>query len=428
MSFFLYISVAIFLSTLYLVLKRPYGIGIGYSALIGASASLLLGITTLGDVLVVWGIVWNATFTLAALIVLSVIFDEAGFFEYLSIRMLKMARGDGRLLFVLIILLGSVVSAFFANDGTALVLTPIVYGLLKKINVGKKRMIAFIMALGFVADSTSIPLVVSNLVNIVTASYFSIPFLHYSKVMILPDLVSLLASLLFLWIIYRKYIGFGFDVNSVAPAEIRDRRIFLIAAPFMVILVIVYIITGFDGIPVAVVAVPAVAIVAMIAYLNGKIDVVAALKIAPWQIVLFSLGMYIIVFGMGREGITALITLLIMHLQNLPGPLPVLFSGFLFSGIAALMNNMPSVMIINLSLSNLQNAGGLAYANVIANDIGPKFTTIGSLATLMWLDVLRKKGMEPISPLYYSKIGLQVGIPVLALTLLSLWMLLPLVS
>jgi arsenite efflux membrane protein ArsB (TC 3.A.4.1.1; TC 2.A.45.1.1) len=84
------------------------------------------------------------------------------------------------------------------------------------------------------------------------------------------------------------------------------------------------------------------------------------------------------------------------------------------------MNNLPSVMIGNLSISVLGNHSYLVYANVLANDIGPKFTPIGSLATLLWMDTLRRKEGIPISAAFYMKTGFIMALPVLTLSLLSL--------
>ena len=165
MNFMLIVSFIIFLVTLAMVIIRPRNIGIGYSAIAGAVVSLLLGITTIHDVYIVWGIVWNATFTFVAVIIASLIFDEAGFFEYAAVRIARFANGNGLKLFVMIIMLGAGISAVFANDGTALILTPIVYSLLTRAGVDKKHVVPFIMATGFIADSASLPLVVSNLVN-----------------------------------------------------------------------------------------------------------------------------------------------------------------------------------------------------------------------------------------------------------------------
>ncbi|MEM0288436.1 MAG: arsenic transporter [Metallosphaera sp.] len=420
----LIVSFVIFLATLAMVIIRPRNIGIGYSAIAGAVASLLLGITTVRDVYIVWGIVWNATFTFVAVIIASLIFDEAGFFEYAAVRIAKFANGNGLKLFVLIIVLGAGISAVFANDGTALILTPIVYTLLTRVGVDKKHVVPFIMATGFIADSASLPLVVSNLVNIVTASYFSISFLDYARVMILPDLMAIIASLTFMLLYFKNSIPYKYDVKKLDNPEdaIKDPLTFRLAMPTIILLIISYSIGGIYNVPVAFIAVPVVAVLFLVARINGKINTNRILRVAPWQIVIFSLGMYLVVFGLGREGFTEILFSLLATFSKLGGPFPTLLSGYLFALIAATMNNMPSVMIGNLAISRFTDPGSLIYANVIGNDIGPKFTPIGSLATLLWLYTLDRKGGIKISAMYYMKIGFLIAIPVLSFSLLALWL------
>ncbi|MEM3711406.1 MAG: arsenic transporter [Thermoprotei archaeon] len=420
----LIVSFIIFLATLVMVIVRPKNIGIGYSAIAGAAVSLLLGITTINDVYIVWKIVWNATFTFIAVIIASLIFDEAGFFEYAAVRIARFANGNGLKLFTLIIVLGAAISAFFANDGTALTLTPIVYTLLARAGVDKRHVVPFIMATGFIADSASLPLVVSNLVNIVTASYFSISFLDYAKVMILPDLAAITASLAFLLLYFRRRIPHIYDAKKLGDPEdaIKDRLLFRLAMPTIILLIVSYSIGGIYNIPVAFIAVPIVAALFLVARANGKIDTNRILRVAPWQIVVFSLGMYLVVFGLGREGLTEILFTVLRAFSKLGGPFPTLLSGFLFALIAATMNNMPSVMIGNLAVSRFADPGSLIYANVIGNDIGPKFTPIGSLATLLWLYTLERKGGVKISTAYYMKVGLVIAIPVLLVSLLAVWL------
>ncbi|AEB96102.1 arsenic transporter [Metallosphaera cuprina] len=420
----LIVSFVIFLATLAMVIIRPRNIGIGYSAIAGAVASLLLGITTVRDVYIVWGIVWNATFTFVAVIIASLIFDEAGFFEYAAVRIAKFANGNGLKLFVLIIVLGAGISAVFANDGTALILTPIVYTLLTRVGVDKKHVVPFIMATGFIADSASLPLVVSNLVNIVTASYFSISFLDYARVMILPDLMAIIASLAFMLLYFKNSIPYKYDVKKLDNPEdaIKDPLTFRLAMPTIILLIISYSIGGIYNVPVAFIAVPVVAVLFLVARINGKINTNRILRVAPWQIVIFSLGMYLVVFGLGREGFTEILFSLLATFSKLGGPFPTLLSGYLFALIAATMNNMPSVMIGNLAISRFTDPASLIYANVIGNDIGPKFTPIGSLATLLWLYTLDRKGGIKISAMYYMKIGFLIAIPVLSFSLLALWL------
>ena len=424
MTLLFYLSLLIFAVTLLMVLIKPRNIGIGYSAMAGAVITVLLGISTLSDIIQVWDIVWNATFTFISVIIISLILDEAGFFEYVAYKIAIFSRGGGKKLFILIILLGSLISAVFANDGTALILTPIVYAILYRSGTPKNKIIPFIMATGFIADTSSIPFIVSNLVNLVTAGYFHITFSRYTEIMLIPDIISIAASILVLYIYYRKTIVNDFHIDrGVDPASfIKDKRIFLLAFPLTLLLMILYFVSGFIGVPISFIAIPFAMLFYILARTGGKIDANHVIKIAPWQIVFFSLGMYIIVFGVSNNGLDAIYVGILEYFNGFSGPLPVIFSGFFFALNAAFMNNMPSVMIGDIAISGLAHPGILMYANVIGNDIGPKFTPIGSLATLLWIYTLERKNAIKISVSYYMKTGFILAVPVLFMTLLSLYL------
>ena len=138
----------IFAATLVLVIWQPRGLGIGWSAAAGASAALLAGVIHVADIPVVWRIVWNATGAFIAIIVISLLLDKAGFFEWAALHVARWGRGSGKRLFVLLVLMGAAVSALFANDGAALILTPIFIAVLRELRFSARATLGFVLAAG----------------------------------------------------------------------------------------------------------------------------------------------------------------------------------------------------------------------------------------------------------------------------------------
>ena len=306
------LALVIFLVTLLFVIWQPKGIGIGWSALAGAVVALALGVIHPGDIPIVWHIVWDATFTFVALIIISLLLDEAGFFHWAALHIARWGGGRGRRLFPLVVLLGAAIAAVFANDGAALLLTPIVLAILVRLEFKPAAALAFIIACGFVADSTSLPLVISNLVNIVSANFFGIAFGRYAAVMVPVDLISLAATLLVLWWYFRRDVPPSYAVGQLErPADaIRDPLVFKAAFPLLGLLLVAYFVTAPFAVPVSVVTCAGALVLLALAgrWFQGRrgsvINLRKVLTGAPWQIVLFSLGMYLVVYGLKNAGLT----------------------------------------------------------------------------------------------------------------------------
>ncbi len=506
------VAVLIFLATLTLVIWQPRGLGIGWSALGGAAVALLTTVVSLSDIPVVWDIVWNATFAFVAIVIISLILDESGFFKWAALHVARWGRGNGRLLFTLIVLLGAAIAAVFANDGAALILTPIVIQMLLALKFPAKASLGFVIACGFIADAGSLPLVVSNLVNIVTADFFDIGFARYAVVMVPVGIVSVAASLGVLFLFFRKVIPRHYDVGVLETprSAIADPLTFKTGWVILGVLLIGYFAAEPLHIPLSAVASlgavvlmlvasrkPAflfprattsvtVSVTALgspeqtatsatdaagraadldyetvgaahrsaggnansahpasdttssngkgdatlslagggaVALPNGRISVPRILREAPWQIVLFSIGMYLVVYGLRNQGLTDELAGVFSAVSNNGVLITALGVGVLVAVLASLMNNMPTVLIASLAIGAVGATGltqeAMIYANVIGSDLGPKITPIGSLATLLWLHVLDRKGIH-IGWGQYFRTGIVLTIPVLIVTLLAL--------
>jgi arsenical pump membrane protein len=379
----------------------------------------------LSDIPVVWGIVWNATATFVAVIIISLLLDEAGFFEWAALHVARWGGGRGRLLFAFIVLLGAAVSALFANDGAALILTPIVMAMLIALGFTPAATLAFVMAAGFIADSASLPLIVSNLVNIVSADFFKIGFDEYAAVMVPVNVASVLASLAMLMLYFRRGIPATYDVGQLkAPSgAIKDAATFRAGWVVLVLLLIGFFGLEPLGVPVSAVAAVGAALLLAVAARGHVISTRKVLRGAPWQIVVFSLGMYLVVYGLRNAGLTDRIAGLLNIFAQSGVWGAAMGTGFLTALLSSVMNNMPTVLIGALSIDASSATGvvkeAMIYANVIGCDLGPKITPIGSLATLLWLHVLAKKGTT-IAWGYYFKVGIVLTLPVLFVTLAAL--------
>jgi arsenical pump membrane protein len=318
--------------------------------------------------------------------------------------------------------LGSFVSALFANDGAALILTPILLAKMRILQLNLKTILAFLLAGGFISDSASLPFVFSNLTNIVTANYFNIGFLQYLQNMFIPYLVSTLVSVAVLWIVLRKDIPQKVDITLLKNPDdvLKNKTLFKFSWLFLALLLAGYFIGDVYDLPVSLFALGGGLLFLAIASYAKSARAWLTIKTAPWQVVWFSIGLYIVVYGLKNAGLTDYLTLVLHDLNARGDFVAIIGTGFLSAFLSAIMNNMPTIMIMDIALADVPNSA-LAYANIIGCNLGPKMTPFGSLATLLWLHVLSQKGIK-IGFWEYSKFGLIVTPPVLLVVLISLYL------
>ena len=419
----MFLASSLFLVTLIFVIWQPKGLQIGTTTVIGAVIALIIGVVSFQDVVTVIDIVWDATLSFIGIIILSMVLDEIGFFEWAAIKMAKLSGGSGNKMFVYILILGALVAAFFANDGAALILTPILLAKMKYLKMKPLAIFAFLMAGGFIGDSASNPLVISNLTNIVTAGYFDIGFVEYAKHMFLPNLLSIVASIAILWFYFRKDIPLTVDVSELPEPSsvIKNMIMFKISWFFLALLMVGYFIGDHYNLPISVFALGGALVFLAIANYYKAVKPMQTIKEAPWQVVWFSIGLYVVVYGLKNAGLTDVIASWIETLSHQGEAVAIIGTGFLSGIISSVMNNMPTIMIMDIAIDKVGYAGNeaLVYANILGSNLGPKMTPIGSLATLLWLHVLAQKGVK-IGWGEYMKVGLVITPPVLFVALLGL--------
>ncbi len=359
------------------------------------------------------------------MIIISLLLDESGFFEWAALHVARWGHGRGRLLFTWIVLLGAAVAALFANDGAALILTPIVIAMLLALGFSPRTTLAFVMAAGFIADTASLPLIVSNLVNIVSADFFGLGFTQYASVMVPVNLAAIAATLVMLHLFFRRDIPARYDVSllKMPASAIKDPATFRAGWIVLLFLLVGFFVLEPLGIPVSAIAAVGAAVLFVVAKRGNTINTGKVLRGAPWQIVVFSLGMYLVVYGLRNAGLTEYLSAVLNMLADNGLWTATFGTGFLTAFLSSVMNNMPTVLIGALSIDGSAATGivreAMIYANVIGCDLGPKITPVGSLATLLWLHVLAQKNMK-IGWGYYFRTGIAMTLPVLFVTLAAL--------
>ncbi len=192
---------------------------------------------------------------------------------------------------------------------------------------------------------------------------------------------------------------------------------FRVAVPLLGVLLLAYFVTAPFGVPVSAVTCAGAAVLLLLANRGGIIPIRKVLTGAPWQIVLFSLGMYLVVYGLRNAGLTDELAKGLTWLAGYGPWVATVGTGFAAAILSSVMNNMPSVLVGALSIQQAPDLSPLTrelmvYANVIGCDLGPKFTPIGSLGYPALAPRPRQQGQR-ITWGQYMKVGLVITPPVL---------------
>jgi arsenical pump membrane protein len=418
-------SVLLFAAVLAGVVRPPRRLGIGWVAVIGGAVAVAAGLVTPADLVRVTRTVADATLAFVGIVLLALVMDAAGLFAWAARHLTRAARGDTARLFLGSLVLGALVSAVFSNDGAALILTPILFEQVRAARLPQAAMLAFVIAGGFVADATSLPLVVSNLVNIIVADFFRIGFVGYARIMAPVDLVALGASAAVLWALLGRHLPRRLPRPQAEDpaAAVPDRALFRGCWAVLAALAVAYPLGERLGLPVAVPVGAAAAAAVGLAWKSPAVSARRLVLEAPWRIIAFAAGMYVVVYGLASAGLTADLASVVGWAAAHGRVTGVLVTGGLAAALSSVANNLPATLLGTLAVHGAHLPGplrqSLALAVVVGCDLGTKFTPIGSLATLLWLAVLDRRGLTVPAGRYLA-VGAAATLPVLLAALLTL--------
>ncbi|MEM0096515.1 MAG: ArsB/NhaD family transporter [Candidatus Bathyarchaeia archaeon] len=435
-------ALAIFIITLFLMIKRPHGVSLGLAAGIGAAVSLLLGTVTLSDAAVAFVDIWDAALAFIGIVTLSVTLDAMGFFKWAAIKVVKLAGGSGLKLYFYISLLTACVSILFANDSAVLILTPIVLEIISQLKIDAKGRLAYLFSAGLIADTAAMPLITSNPINIVSADFFKYSFIDHVIFMGPVAIATIISSLLLVYAFFRKSVPKSYSMELVealnAGEQLITSTLLRISIVTLIVIDVGYVLASLNRLPVSIVICSGALFLLGIYIITlnkpsilkeERKGVKSLAKEINWDILLFMIGIFLVVQGLRHTGAVEFFAYLFTKTLSLPLFLSVLAPSMIVTIGASAMNNWPMTILGLLSIRqavsnvslNSQSLTGLIFSNIIGNNLGPHFFPLGSLAILMWLETMRRKGVT-IRLRDYLKVGSVVSVIEVTVASLVLWM------
>ncbi len=400
------------------------------AAIGGAMATLVLGLVPLELAVQTMVQLAPSIITIISLMIITLVTERSGLLHRMALGMARFAKGDARRLFLYLFILGATTGAFFTNDATILIFTPLVFSLAEEIQQPdwtRASKIPFYFAVLYVGNLVG-ALVISNPINIIVSSFFDITFAEYAAWMVLPAIASMVVSFVGLRIFFRKDLPRTYNVPQHDGSKIGDPRLIPICTIVLSLTLLGFFTGSFTGIPIWLVAALGAAMLLISAH---RFDHAAQVIIrgVGWDVIIFVMGIFIVVLGLRNAGLTEQISDFLKIFQQYGHAGVTLGTGFTAAISSALLNNHPTAGLMIWVIQDWGLPTGetkmMVFSALIGGDLGPKMLPIGSLAALMWFRMLRARGVDvPYS--LYIKVGIPVTLSAVLVSILVLnveWML-----
>jgi arsenical pump membrane protein len=397
------------------------------AALTGAGALLLLGLLSPKEALTTLLRDWNTFFFFLGMMSLAALAEVAGLFDWLAVQAARFSGNSSRRLFFNTFLLGSLISMLLSNDATALILTPIVYSLVTRLRL---PVLPYLFACTFIADTASFLLPVSNPINILVTSQFPLGLQTFLRLLFLPSLLVIGINTGVFYFLYRRQLHGRFDIKRLPALQetVQHRAYFRYTCIIVMLVAGAYVIAAAIQFPLSLVALGGALLLLFGALFWKQTTLRSKARQISWPIFGFIAGMFLVVQALETTGLTAQFGLLLLHLSGGTTFGAVMVGTFGSALGTNLINNVPMAVVMTSSLHSIQHAPlaiqqGFLAATIFGCDLGPNLTTVGSLATILWLLILRQRNIE-VSGLDYFKVGIVVTPLMLVAGALAIWLLL----
>src|SRR5580704_15876440 len=415
------------LATLIGIMTRPFRWNEAIIAMVGATVLLLLGLIAPADAFLTLIRDWNTFLFFLGMMCISALAEAAGLFDWLAVQAARLAGQSATRLFLNVFLLGTLISMVLSNDATALILTPIVYVLVTKLRL---PVLPYLFACTFIADTASFLLPVSNPINIIILSRFPLDFLTFLRLLFLPSLVVIGINIGIFFLLYGKRLKGVFDIEQLPSAEqaVKHKAYFRYTCCVLGVVALAYVIASAIQLPLSLVALSG-AVLLLIGGLSWRrISLRQTASRISWSIFGFIAGMFIVVRAIEETGLTTMFGNWLIHLSGGTSFCTVMVGTTGAALGTNLINNVPMAVVMISALAGIQHAAppiqhGFIAATIFGCDLGPNLTTVGSLATVLWLLILRQRNVE-VSGLDYFKVGVVVTPLMLLAGALTIWLLL----
>lgn len=401
-----------FFITMIFIFWRPKGLNEAIPATIGALMVLLCGSVSLTDLGEIGSKVTGASVTILATMIMAIALESFGFFYWVAAKLLQQSRGSGIKLFWLTNSLCFLMTIFLNNDGSVLITTPILLLVLKYLGLKKHQKAPYLISGVLIATASSAPIGVSNIVNLISLKMIGMDLYLHTAMMFVPSMMGLIFMACLLFIFFYKRLPKSLpDIpnhfqslrhrryhplhSPSAPIPERNQtKIMLFVLAFVFLVRISLFAASYTGISVPLVAVIGSIILLAWRWVYFKTSPRDLFFKAPWHIFIFAFTMYVLIYGLHNIGFTELI---VNHFKPIvSGSLSyaTFVSGISTSVFSNLFNNHPALMISTFTLTemslNPSTAKIIYLANIIGSDIGSLLLPIGTLATLIWMHILKQ--------------------------------------